>query len=222
MIRAICFDFDGTLAHFTGDFDDLLNEGFAKLGLDPQKRDAVLTEYTQQLRKDGAVTSLSALIETLGRLGLHADCNLEEVNTEFVQAYKEQMELLPGAREMLEFFKGRVSCALITNGPEDMQRAAIQEVEIADYFRTILISGAQEVAVRKPDARILRLACERLEVLPEETLMVGDNLGADIRGALEVGIKAVYIGAEEANVPRVADLFELRESLGAQLESPSV
>ena len=45
MIRAICFDFDGTLAHFTGDFDTLLGEGFARLGLDDEHRDTLLTEY---------------------------------------------------------------------------------------------------------------------------------------------------------------------------------
>ncbi len=207
MIRAVCFDFDGTLAHFTGDFADLLNQGYAKLGLEPQKRDTVLTEYAKQLRKDGAVTSLSALVETLERLDLHSGADLKAIHTEFVQAYREQMELLPGAQEVLEFCSERVPLALITNGPADMQRAAIEEVGVADYFQSILISGAQEIAVRKPDARIFQLACERLGVSPKEVLMVGDNLGADIRGALNIGMKAVYIGPDDVKgVQRVADL----------------
>ena len=214
MIRAICFDFDGTLAHFTGNFNNLLNEGFAKLGLDPQKRDTVLTEYAKQLRKDGAVTSYSALLETLKRLGLHADTELESINAEFVQAYRAQIELLPGAKEVLDFCSERVPCAPITNGPEDMQRAATEEVGVADYFQTILISGAQEVAVRKPNAQIFELACERLDVLPEEVLMVGDDLEADVRGALNVGMKAVYVGAEEVKEPQhAADLFTLQDYL---------
>ena len=217
MIRVLCFDFDGTLAHFTGDFEDLLNKGYARLNLDPRLRDAVLSEYAQQLRKDGAVTSLGAFVAALKRLGLHSDADLEEVNTEVVQAYREQIELLPGAREVLDFCKGRLPLALITNGPEDMQRAAIEEVKVARYFQTILISGSQEVAVRKPDARIFHLACERLGVSPEEVLMIGDNLEADIKGALNVGMKAVHIGLCKEEVPQVADLFELRGWLEAHL-----
>ena len=206
MIRAVCFDFDGTLAHFTGDFGTLLHTGFAKLGSDAEHREAILAEYAQQIRLDGAVTSLSALNRTLERLSLHPQADLGEVNSELVQAYREQMELLPGAREVLDFCEERFALALITNGPEDMQRAAIQEVEIARYFQTILISGAQEVAVRKPNARIFEFACERLQVLPEEVLMVGDNLGADVGGALEFGMKAVYIGGKEVEgVEQVAN-----------------
>lgn len=214
MIRAICFDFDGTLAHFTGDFTDLLSQSHAKLGLDPQKRNAIFTEHAKQLRKDGAVTSYSALVETLEHLGLHTGANLKEVNAEFVHSYRKQMELLPNAKEVLDFCFERVSCALITNGPEDMQRAAIEEVEVAEYFQAVLISGAQEVAVRKPDARIFQLACERLEVSPEEVLMVGDNLEADIRGALNAGMQAVYLGAEEVEgLEHASNLFKLQTYL---------
>lgn len=209
-IRAVCFDFDGTLAHFTGDFEALLNESYAKLELPLRLRDAVLGEFTRQLRKDGAVTSHSALATTFKRLNLHADVNLEEVSAEFVQSYREQMALLPGAEEVLEVCSSRVPLALITNGPADMQRAAVEEVGIFHLFRTVLISGSQEVAVRKPGARIFRLACERLDVLPEEALMVGDDLEADVRGALDAGMRAVYVGPENvAGVQRAAN-SELR------------
>lgn len=216
MIRAICFDFDGTLTRFTGDFGKLLNEGFAKLGLASSLRETVLAEYKQQLRKEDAVTSHSALIKTLESLSLRVGADLKEINTAFVRAYREQMELLPGAQEVLELCRDHVPLALITNGPEDMQRAAVEEVDIAHFFQTILISGAREVAVRKPSAQIFQLACERLDVLPEEVLMVGDNLEADIRGALGAGMKAVQLSSEPTSLqaaPRVADLFQLEAHL---------
>ena len=218
MIRALCFDFDGTLAHFTGDFDTLLEGGFAKLGLDAEHRDALLTEYERQLRKAGAITSLGALVEALERLDLHAEVDLEEVNGVFVRMYCEQMEPLPGAREVLAFCEARLPLALVTNGPADMQRAALRAVGMAEPFQTVVISGEQEVGVRKPDARTFGLACERLGVLPEETLMVGDNLGADVQGALKAGLQAVYMGTEEVvGAGRVADLFELKGWLEARL-----
>lgn len=220
MLRAILFDFDGTLAHFIGDFNALLNEGFAQPGLDVSLRDAVHTEYTHQLRKDGAVTSLVALEATLEHLNLQLKADLERVNAAFVRAYCEQVALLPGAAEVLEGCSS-LPLALVTNGPADMQRAAIEKVGIGHHFQTVLVSGAQEVAVRKPDARIFQLACERLGVRPEEALMVGDNLEADVRGALGAGLRAVHIGfgGEVSGVSQVANLSELKAYLGRELGS---
>ena len=149
---------------------------------------------------------------------MHGSADLEAMHAEFVQMYRAQMALLPGAKEVLALCEGRVPLALVTNGPADMQRAALEKVGIAEHFQTVLISGAQEVGVRKPDARIFKLACERLEVPPQEVLMVGDNLGADVQGALGAGLQAVYVGAEEVvGAGRVAGLFELREWLGGRL-----
>jgi HAD superfamily hydrolase (TIGR01549 family) len=50
-----------------------------------------------------------------------------------------------------------------------------------------------EAGFRKPDPEIFYAACERFGVNPEECLMVGDNLEADVRGALKVGMKAALI-----------------------------
>ena len=44
---------------------------------------------------------------------------------------------------------------------------------------------------------IFKHALEQLGTEPEETLMVGDKLTTDIRGALSVGINAVWINRDE-------------------------
>jgi putative hydrolase of the HAD superfamily len=74
-----------------------------------------------------------------------------------------------------------------------MQWAAIHKVGIVDLFKTIIVSGDADVAIRKPNAKIFHLACERLGVSPEETLMIGDNLEADIQGAIEARLQALHI-----------------------------
>jgi len=45
----------------------------------------------------------------------------------------------------------------------------------------------------KPDARIYRLACEQLEVKPQECLYVGDGSSHELTGASRVGMHAVLI-----------------------------
>ena len=196
MIRAICFDFDGTLAHFDGDFSEYSDELRKELKLEPHHLESFAGLLSKHSRREGAVTLHSALLATFEGLELPIPENLEGVASRAVERYGTGVKLLPGAREVLEFCAARVPLALITNGPEDMQRAGIQNVGVAHFFRTLVISGAADVGVRKPNPRIFHLACERLGVAPEHALMIGDHAEADVRGARAVGMTAIYIARE--------------------------
>jgi putative hydrolase of the HAD superfamily len=72
--------------------------------------------------------------------------------------------------------------------------------------------------VRKPDARIFRAALDRLGVPAERTVMVGDNLEADIVGARRVGMRTILLtrpGAKRLAASPTPDLQidSLRELL---------
>ena len=56
------------------------------------------------------------------------------------------------------------------------------------------VSSAVE-RVKKPDARIYRLACERLGVTPSQCLYVGDGGSHELTGAAKVGMTAVQVAA---------------------------
>ncbi len=211
MIRALCFDFDGTLAHFEGNFADYSDELRAELGLEPPV-EPFAGLLSKHLRKEGTVTLHSALLATFERLELPVPANFEGVVSRAVERYGIGVKLLPGARELLEFCAARVPLALVTNGPEDMQRAGVRNTGVAHHFKTLVISGAADVAVRKPNPRIFRLACERLGVAPEHALMIGDHAEADIRGARAAGMRAVHI---EREGPPTVGTREIRLSGGA-------
>ena len=196
MIHAVCFDFDGTLAHFEGDFNVYSSELRMGLGLEPRDTEPFASLLSKNLRKEGAVTLHNALLATFEGLELPIPINLESSASRAVENYGMGVKLLPGAREVLEFCAARVPLALITNGPEDMQRAGICNVGIAHFFKALVISGAADVAVRKPNPRIFHLACERLNVAPEHALMIGDHTEADIRGARALGMTTVHIARE--------------------------
>lgn len=78
------------------------------------------------------------------------------------------------------------------------------------------------VGLKKPDARIYLLACERLGVSPDRCLYMGDGGSRELGGATSVGMKAVLIRvaheseydphceeAEEWQGPRVATVKEI-------------
>ncbi|MER3462763.1 MAG: noncanonical pyrimidine nucleotidase, YjjG family, partial [Armatimonadota bacterium] len=103
-----------------------------------------------------------------------------------------EVRLLPGAREVLAYF-AHLPKAVITNGPADIQWAALRNVGLEREFEAVVVSGDPDVAVRKPNPRIFHLACERLGVPPHETLMIGDHLEADVEGARAAGLQALHL-----------------------------
>ncbi len=54
-----------------------------------------------------------------------------------------------------------------------------------------------EVGMMKPDPGIYHLACERLEVEPDECLFIGDGGSGELTGATNVGMDAVLIRAPD-------------------------
>jgi putative hydrolase of the HAD superfamily len=68
---------------------------------------------------------------------------------------------------------------------------AWDETELAPHVDDVVLSCA--VGLSKPDPRIYRLACERLEVEPEECLFVGDGANDELAGAERVGMRAVCV-----------------------------
>lgn len=45
----------------------------------------------------------------------------------------------------------------------------------------------------KPDPKIFKYLLNKLDVSPEQVLMIGDDIVADIKGANDLGIKTIYL-----------------------------
>jgi HAD superfamily hydrolase (TIGR01549 family) len=222
MWRAVCFDFDGTLARFVGDFDELLDGLRTDLGLLACDFATFKERLARATRRNGPVTLLSALRETLAALELREPDDLEPVVARTVADYGAGMRLNAGAAELLaQLDERRVPLALVSNGPNDMQRAALANLGVERHFRAVLISGDRDVARRKPDPRIFELACTALETMPQETVMVGDDPDSDIAGARAVGMDAYLVRGRKSghdDTHTVADLTELRRVLRERVE----
>jgi putative hydrolase of the HAD superfamily len=215
MIRAICFDLDGTLIDFTGDFQALMLQNANKLGVPQALHNQFAEAFSKYTRS--LATSLEITRQTLSDLSLASPENLELLCHQATQRYTASIHLINGAKELLETLMAKnIPLALITNGPTDMQLASIYKVNIQGYFKAILISG--ELGIRKPDARIFNLACEQLGVASEDCLMIGDNLSADIQGARRTGMQAVWMSQESSEgLKSFSSLTELKQWLYPQL-----
>lgn len=86
--------------------------------------------------------------------------------------------------------KQHVKVGIITNGSVERQKAKISYTNLDRCFDTVIIS--EEVGWSKPDKRIFEIALKRLDVDPEDTFFVGDDLEKDIGGCQQAKIKGVW------------------------------
>ena len=74
----------------------------------------------------------------------------------------------------------------------------LKELKFEEYFDIIVFSW--EVGWRKPFKKIFEEATKRLRVKPEESIMVGDSLKADVTGAKNFGMIAIWINRRSSEI----------------------
>jgi putative hydrolase of the HAD superfamily len=204
VLRAVLFDWGGTLVEFEWD-DDLLaaghRAGFAALG----RGDAAA--FTDRFRND-LQPALRPGDDYRALLRRELGAGDEEVDR-FLDAEYEVWTpahaLLGSAHAMLEALRARgLRLAVVANGwpePGRLTRRRIAELGVAERVDAIVL--ADEVGVLKPDARIFQAALDQLGVGAAEALHVGDRPEDDIRGAGNAGLttaQAVWFNADAAPV----------------------
>ncbi len=106
---------------------------------------------------------------------------------------------------------------LLSNAGDDKDvQQLVKNFGIAQYFDFILTSAA--CSYRKPHPRIFEIALSKWYFLSSEAVMIGDNLDADIRGAKNAGLSALWlkrragsVNEEQAEVQPDAVLSTLAE-----------
>jgi HAD superfamily hydrolase (TIGR01549 family) len=129
------------------------------------------------------------------------------------------------ALPLLEQLKGEgYRLGLISNASDGQDvRTLIDKGHFAPFFEITLISA--EVGLRKPHSGIFKIALDYFNARPEEAVMVGDTLGADIIGANNLGILSVWINRRaEVRSDNLAheDTIQPRATISALSELPGL
>ncbi len=134
----------------------------------------------------------------------------EQLSQRYKKERKERFYIYPNVEKTLEELKKKYQLAILTNGAPDLQRLKIYKVNLEHYFQAIVVSG--EVGVGKPSSKIFLEVLEKLNVSPEEAVMVGDNMERDILGANQVGITSIWINHEGSNqIPTIRPTYEIKK-----------
>lgn len=107
----------------------------------------------------------------------------------------QRAELIPGARELvLELRRRGYRLALVADGPPGTFHNVLGHHGILGCFETLAISDI--VGVCKPDARMFEAALGALGIAPAgygRTMMVGNYLARDVKGANALGMVSVWL-----------------------------
>ncbi|MCF6408128.1 HAD family hydrolase [Pseudalkalibacillus salsuginis] len=99
--------------------------------------------------------------------------------------------------KIVNTIKKYIKVGIITNGTIQRQKAKITNTNLNGCFDTIIIS--EEVGFSKPDKRIFELALNNLNVQPEATLFVGDDIEKDIGGCQNANMNGLWFNPNKIN-----------------------
>jgi len=110
----------------------------------------------------------------------------------FTDEFMKYVHLDPDTINVLRVLHGKYKLGLVSNFaiPECAWRL-LDKFGLNEFFDVVLVSGA--INKRKPGSEIFERALKALGVNSSEAVFVGDMLGLDVKGAKNVGMKAVLI-----------------------------
>lgn len=210
--KHIFFDLDHTLWDFDKNAEETISElyHFYKLkDLGLHAADIFIETYTKNNYKLWADYHLGKITKqqlretrfksTFIELGLDETCIPLQFEDDYVKICPTKTNLFPLAHETLSYLQQKYQLHLISNGFKESTEYKVKNTNLQPYFKNIIIS--EVVGFNKPDKAIFKHALELADGQISESLMIGDSIEADIRGAMNYGIDAIYFNPNNLDVP---------------------
>ncbi|HLC96455.1 MAG TPA: TIGR02253 family HAD-type hydrolase [Candidatus Nanoarchaeia archaeon] len=193
MIKAILFDLDNTLIDFMkmkklsceAAIDSMIDAGLHV------KKDAalkILFELYDEHGMEDPKIFQKFLIKVIGkvdyRILAYGVVAYRKMRTGFLEPY-------PHTQYTLLQLKGKgLKLGIVTDAPRLKAWLRLASMKIADFFDVVVTY--EDTGRLKPHRLPFMAALKKLNVQPEECLMVGDMPQRDIKGAQELGIKTCF------------------------------
>ena len=136
---------------------------------------------------------------TFLELGVKPELIPIEFEEDYVRISPTKTNLFEGAEKVLTYLQNKYDLHIISNGFKETTLTKMDLCGLNPYFTNVIIS--EDVGVNKPDSKIFEHALTKALATKEESVMIGDSLEADIRGAQAYGIKAIFFNPLRAEKP---------------------
>jgi len=184
-VRALIFDFDGLIL----DTETAVYEGWRELyaGHD---QPLTLETWAQCVGSDFGVYDPAAHLEQI----LERKLDWGPLTMQRRQRVKEVLEgvdAIPGVRARLQEAREQgLPCAVASSSPHDWVDTWLKKLDLWDYFTNV--TCLDDTGKVKPDPSLFLHAASKLDVAPQEALVLEDSLNG-LRAAHAAGMRCVIV-----------------------------
>lgn len=226
--KHLFFDLDHTLWDFATNEQHTLSHLFIKYKLDqyfenfesfletyqPINENLWLQYRNREVTKK--YLSVNRFHHTFLTKGLDDAAMAEQFGNDFIAINATQTALVPHTIEVLNYLEKKYTLHIITNGFVETQYVKLDGSGLSHYFKKIFIS--EQVGHQKPKRAFFEYAVKSCNARKSESLVIGDNLEADIIGAREFGLDQVFFNPhgtihQEKITKEISSLKELMQWL---------
>lgn len=203
MIKVVFMDIDDTILDFSGFVKKTMKDGFEKYKL-PSYSDEMFVVFNKvNARLWRSIEQKELTLQELSKI--RWNMIFEEIGISFEgglfeeyfckELYKSAI-LEPHALELIRYLNGKYVMCAASNGPYEQQINRLKAGGIESYFSHTFISSA--IGADKPDKAFFDYCFRELRkgeyenLMPGETIIIGDSLTSDIAGGKDYGMKTCF------------------------------
>ncbi|UIR55030.1 YjjG family noncanonical pyrimidine nucleotidase [Sphingobacterium sp. SRCM116780] len=228
--KDIFFDLDHTIWDFDKNAEETLHELYYQYQFDQlfqqPTSELFIQTYTVNNHRlwnlyhhgkiDKTELRRARFADTFTQLGVDPILFPKNFEEEYLFICPQKTNLFPHAHETLTYLYDQYNLHLISNGFKEACETKLATSDLNKYFKNVFIS--EVVGVNKPDPRIFHFAINQADARAYTSMMIGDNLDADVRGAMQVGMDAIFFNPTWAEKPQdiphmITNLKELQSIL---------
>jgi beta-phosphoglucomutase len=164
MLKAVLFDLDGVLVDSEKIYFRSVRDTFREFGVEISENEYVRRWMIEQTTTPGAIKDY--------RLNV----TLEEVRVlkeKFVEEYVQDMQMIPGALDLLQRFHGKYPLGLVSSASRKEVLRKTSRFDLMKFFDISVCEG--DVKNRKPHPEPYIRGCQLLGISPKYTLVIEDN-----------------------------------------------
>ncbi|MBC7389809.1 MAG: HAD-IA family hydrolase [Opitutaceae bacterium] len=204
--KHIFFDLDHTLWDFEKNSEETIEEIYKKLELqsriksahelyksfekanrwvwDQYHKDLLGKEAFRSLRFDLALSQHNIKDEKLSLI----------LSEQYLKICPTKPHLIPDSILVLDFLSNKYTLHLISNGFEETTMQKVENTALKKYFRTI--TTPTHSGYKKPHELMFDFAIKQAGCNAKESVMIGDDLEADVLGAKRFGMDSIFFNPD--------------------------
>lgn len=210
--KHIFFDLDHTIWDFDRNAEETLLElydSYQLKSIGVNCAQEFIASYTENNHKLWAQYHLGQITKdhlrserfssTFIQMGVSPSQIPHQFEEDYVQLSPKKTNLFDGAEKVLSYLQKKYQLHIISNGFKETTLTKMELSALNPYFKNVIIS--EDVGVNKPDKAIFEFALNKAGAQVHESIMIGDSLEADIRGAQNFGMKAIFFNPQKTKKP---------------------